>query len=219
MTRSPSLLVLLASLVLLGCREPGGCREVSRTLVTDPGAPVLGHGTFADVQATIGGTRSGPLEWHDAEPYVRGFPPPGTTDITVTIVEPSEVWSVDLERYNVQRNERLYCGDYLETDLEVALRSDDGMLDAHIVAPVDFQTTDTVTLWADITDEDFGMLRFDPLEDDAELYLVLEYGTLTGPEGSLRYSYEESDDSGNGVGFMTSLATFTLPNVEPERLK
>ncbi len=210
--------VSAGSAMLVACIQDGGCREASRTLITDPSALVL-MGTFADVRATVAGTRSGTLQWHDSSPHVRGFPPPGSTGISVTIVEPAEAWDVDLERYNVPRNERLACPDFLETDLEIELRSDDGMLDATIVVPVDFMAPDSVVVWADITDEDLGMLRWDPVEEDAQLFLVLEYGTLTGPEGSLRYSFEHSDGFGHGVGFMTNLATWTLPNVEPERPK
>jgi hypothetical protein len=211
------LLCLLALATLAAC-EPSGCEEVSRTLVTDPSAPVLMGETFADLQAAVGGTRSGPLRWYDNNQYVRGFPAAGESKITVTIAEPIAAWDIEVETHN-KRNERLSCSGYLETALQITLRSDDGVLDASIIAPVSTQIAGEVSIWVDVTDEDLGMLPWNPVEDDAELYLVLEYGSLTGPEGSLRYSYEQSDDSGNGVGFMTELATWTLPNVDPERIE
>lgn len=217
MTGSHERLGLLASTLLLACSQPGVCEEVSRTLVTAPSDPVLMGGSFADVQATVRGTRSGPLRWHHTEQYVRGFPPPGQSEITVTITEPTLAWDVRTEAIRTSRYDRVSCPHYLETDLEIQLRSSDGVLDASIVVPVDIQTPDSVSLWVDVTDEDLGNLPWDPVREDARLELELAYGCLSCPEGSLRYSLEESDDAGNGVGFMDVLASFTLPNVHPER--
>lgn len=210
MMSSSKKLGLLASTLLVACNQPGVCKEVSRTLITRPSSPVLMGGTLADVQATVGGTRSGPLQWLPSQQYVRGFPLPGQTEITVAIAEPTMAWDVRTEVVRPSRHDRITCPHYLESDLEIQLRSDDGVLDARIVAPVDIQAPDSVSIRVDVTDEDLGNLPWDPIEEDASLELVLEYGTLTGTEGSLRYSYQHSDDSGNGVGFMTDLATWTL---------
>lgn len=215
MTNPIRLFALLAAGGLAAC-EPGGCKELSRTVVTDPHAP-LHVGTLAELRATIGGVRSGPLRWLESERYVKGFPPPGETEITVAIAEPDDVWDLDFEPVNVQRNERLSCPDYAQAELEIELKTVDAVLDARIDTLATFSNTSTVSLWVDVTDEDLGNLPWDPVREDARLELVLEYGSLTGPEGSLRYSFEESDDSGNGVGFMDVLASFTLPNVHPER--
>jgi hypothetical protein len=216
MSLLPKICALLACTAPVAC-EGSSCRQMSRTLVTDPNAPLYAGGTLADLQTTVGGTRSGPLYWHESAQYVRGFPPSGQTEITVTVAEPDHVWDMDFERHNTARNERLYCGDYLETELDIELRSDDMVLDARFHVPVVLDGTSGMTIYIDVTDDDLGNLPWDPIEPDAELALVLSYGSLTGPEGALRYSYERSDDSGNGIGFMTDLATFTLPDLAPER--
>lgn len=218
MTKSLKLLALLALLAPAGLAacEAGGCKEVSRTAVTDPHAP-LHVGTLAELRTTVGGVRSGSLQWLESERYVRGFPPPGHTEITIAIAEPDVVWDLDLEPFDVQRNERLYCSDYVRVELEIELKTADGILDTRVDTLATLGNTSTAGLWVDITDEDLGNLRWDPVREDARLELVLDYGCLTCPEGSLRYSFEESDDSGNGVGFMDVLASFALPNVHPER--
>lgn len=217
MTSSLGILGLLAATTLAACYESSSCKEISRTLITDPHAPLRNGGSLAELQATVGGTRTGPFQWLESESYVRGFPPPGETKITVTIAEPTFVWDVDYEPFDTQRNERLFCPDFLETELEIELRTDDGVLDTSVVISPWLDDPSSASLWIDVTDDDLGNLPWDPIEPDAELELVLSYGSLTGPEGSLRYSYEESDDAGSGLGFMTDLATFTLPDLAPER--
>jgi len=217
MTTSSKLLGLLATMIVTACNEPSNCREVSRVLLDDPSDPLSGGGTFANIQAMVSGTRSGPLHWLENEQYARGFPPPGESRITVTIAAPRMAWEVTTKGFNLGRYERLACPYYWETELELELHSDDGVLHTSIVVPVKSQVPDSVTIWLDVTGEDLGNLPWDPIDPDAELELYLSYGTLTGPEGALRYSYEQSDDAGNGLGFTTDLATFTLPDRAPER--
>lgn len=202
---------LLASLTCGACNQGGRCEEMSRTLVTDPSEPLLIGGTLTEIRATVGGTRSGPMLWQESESYVRGFPAPGQTEITVTIAGPQSGWELDYEVVDAARNERLTCTDLLETELEIHLQSADGVLDASIVAPVDFDVADTATIVVDLTEEDVGTLQWDPIEEDAELLLWLTYGTLDGPYGSLRLRRVERDDSGQGgVGMTVDLATWVL---------
>jgi hypothetical protein len=204
--------LLLVPVVLVSCNAPDGCVEASRTAVTDPSTALLIGGTYADALAAVGGMRSGPLQWLENEDHVTGFPPPGQAEITVTILEPDTAWNVDLERGpGVGRYERLFCPDVLEADLEIELQSDDGVLDARILAPTTFQRTSTATIVVDVTDEDLGMLEWSPVVEGASLSLWLSYGTATGDEGSLRLRRSESDDSGQGgVGTTVDLARWTV---------
>jgi hypothetical protein len=214
MNHAPTLLGLFAA-TLAACQDSAHCVEVSRAEVTDPQAAVLIGGTYGEVLATVVGERSGTLQWLQSEQYVSGFPPRGEAGITVTILEPSLSWDVDFERHGGLRYERLLCTDSLETELEVELKSDDGVLDASLRIPVTFQGSDAVTIVADVTDEDLGALDFAPVDDGASLLLTLRYGTLTDPEGSLRLRSATSDDAGTdagtGAGMSVDLATWMLP--------
>ena len=209
------LILGLPVVTLVACSDPAHCVEASRTAVTDPDASILIGGTYGDVLATVVGERAGTLRWLDSEPYVNGFPPPGEAQITVTIHEPDMASDVDLQKRGggglYARYERLSCPDLLLAELEVELQSDDGVLDAGpLLAEVVFQTPDGVTFYADVTDEDLGMLDFRPVDEDASLLLMLSYGSLTGPEGALELHSGASDGSGNGVGMSVDLATWTL---------
>ena len=108
-----------------------------------------------------------------------------------------------------RRNERLFCPDHLEAELEIELRSDDGVLDAVIVTPVTLQAPDRMVLTVDVSDEDLGMLDWTPVEVGATLYLMLSYGTSAGSEGALQLHSGEGGDS-EGVGTSVELATWTL---------
>ncbi|MCX4244410.1 hypothetical protein [Paraliomyxa miuraensis] len=202
---------LFVSVGVVACNRGGHCEEASRRLVTNPHEPLFIGGTLADVRATVEGTRSGPMQWHENEHHVRGFPRPGPTEITVTIVGPQSGWDLDYEAVNQARNERFICPQYFETELEIHLQSADGVLDASILAPVTFGDPDGVTIVADLSDEDLGALPWDPVDEGAELSLWLTYGSLDGPYGSLRYRRLERDDSGqSGVGMSVDLATWVL---------
>lgn len=209
---------LVLGLAMVGsataCVEPGGCREASRTAVIDPSAPLHIGGTLADVRATLGGTRSGRLQWLESELYVRGFPPPGQTEITVSIAVPDVAWEVDAEPFDEWPEQRLHCPDHLEVALELELRTDDGVLDASVAALVALESTRAATLRIDLSDEDRGNLPWAPFAEDARLLLVLSYGSRTGPTGALRLHHVEPDGSGE---LMIELARWTLSSTVPER--
>ncbi len=204
----PSCLFLVA---LAACNEPARCEEASRSIVTDPDAPLLVGGTYSDALAAIAGERSGVLQWHDGESHVVGFPAPGESRVTLLMHEPSTAWNVDLQRQGGQRNERLACPDRFEAEIEVEIRSDDGVLDMSVMALATFQTVDTAMIVLDVTGEDLGMLDWSPVEEGASLLLVLSLGP-EGGEGALRLvgPGDEEVDSAGGVGQSVELVTWMM---------
>lgn len=192
------------------CQESEGCVEVSRTMVADPQDEVHIGGTYGDVLATVVGERTGTLKWKQSEQFVRGFPSPGEVGLTVTVHEPSMAWDIEIEK-RARRNERLLCTHLLETELEIELRSDDGILELDVVAPVTIDSPDSVRVYADVTEQDLGTLQFDPINEDASLRLRLSYDPYAVSEdGALILSTNSSDDDGNGNGMTVELATWTL---------
>ena len=183
--------------------------EVSRTMVIDSGDPLFIGGTYGDVLATVMGERSGTLRWLESEQFVRGFPRPGETEITVEIHQPSMAWDIEIEK-RARRNERLFCTHALETELKIELQTGDGSLDTSVVVPVAFDSVDSVTIVADMTEQELGNLRFDPVDADASLRLMLSYRAQTEPEGALMLSTGASDGDGSGAGMTVDLATWTL---------
>ncbi|MEM9460409.1 MAG: hypothetical protein AAGF11_39925 [Myxococcota bacterium] len=178
-------------------------------MVTDSGEPLLIGGTYGDVLATVVGERSGTLRWRESEQFVRGFPQPGETEIAVEIHEPSMAWDIEIEK-RARRNERLFCNHALETELEIELQTGDGSLDISVVVPVALDSVESATIVVDITEQELGDLRFDPVDADASLRLMLSYRAQTEPEGALLLSTNASDDDGSGVGMTVDLATWTL---------
>ncbi|MCX4241017.1 hypothetical protein [Paraliomyxa miuraensis] len=182
--------------------------------MTDKDEPLVLGVTFGELMTVVVGERSGPLQWEASESYVRGFPPSGETRITVTVYEPSMVQEIDLERAESSRfpwlNERIDCSDWVEADLEIDLRSDDGALDTTLMTGAKFITSTSASIYADLTEEDLGDLIFDPVDPDATLRLQLSYGTADGPLGALVLRSGSSDGEGNGVGMSVELATWTL---------
>ncbi|MCA9704543.1 MAG: hypothetical protein KDK70_01700 [Myxococcales bacterium] len=155
------------------------------------------------------GERSGTLQWRPSEQFVRGFPPPSEVGITVEIHPPSTAWDVEIES-QLRRNERLLCTHWLETEFEVELRSDDGVLDAKLLDAATSSSPDSLWTYADVTELDLGTLSFDPIEEGASLHLRLSYDLENDPTGALILSTGASDDSGNGAGMTVELATWTL---------
>jgi len=200
--------------MLAACGNTGGCFQVDHPPVTDPDAPLVLGVTFGELITVVVGERSGPLQWESSESYVRGFPPPGETRITVTVHEPSMVEEIDLEKEKGSRfpwrNERILCDDWVETDLEVDLRTDDGALDTTIMAGATFDDSSSAVIHADLTEEDLGALTFDPVDPNATLRLRISYGTADGPLGALVLRSGSSDGEGSGVGMSVELATWTL---------
>jgi len=209
MKHALGLLGLLAA-TLVACSDPASCVEVSRPPVTDPDAPLVIGGTFDDVLDTVAGERSGALQWLPSEQYVRGFPSAGEGQITVTIHAPSMVQEIDLEKQGGQRNERLVCPDWVEAELQIDLRTDDGSLDTTVLGLATLNNPSTATIQADLTEEALGALAFDPIDPDATLRLELSYGTADGPVGALVLSSGSSDDGSSGAGMTVDLATWTL---------
>lgn len=215
MKHALSLLGLLsATTMLAACGADGGCVEIDHPPVTDPDAPLVLGVTFGELMTVVVGERSGPLQWESSESYVRGFPPPGETRITVTVHEPSMVQEIDQEREEASRfpwrNERILCSDWVEADLEVDLRTDDGALDTTIMAGATFRDSSSAVIHADLTEQDLGPLTFDPVDPDATLSLRLSYGSADGPQGALVLQSGSSDGEGSGVGMSVDLATWTL---------
>jgi hypothetical protein len=203
------LLLGLLTISVSACQE-SGCVEISRTKVTDPQEPVFIGGTYGEVLATVVGERSGTLKWEPSEQFVRGFPPAGEVGLTVTVHEPSMAWDIEIEK-RARRNERLLCTHLLETELEIELRSDDGVLDLNVVAPVTIDNPDSVQIYTDVTENDLGTLQFDPINEDASLRLRLFYSPhAVSEEGALVLSTSSSDDGGSGAGMTVELATWTL---------
>ncbi|MCX4239391.1 hypothetical protein [Paraliomyxa miuraensis] len=213
MSASPTIIGLLtATAVLVGCESKGGCFQVDHPPVTDEDAPLVIGVTFGEMVATVVGERSGPLRWEPSEPYIRGLPPPGQTRITVTVHEPTMAQEIDLERVVDSRlpwrNDRVVCSDWVETDLELALRTDDGALDTTIVAGALFDEFGSTTMTGEL--DDLAALGVEPVDPNATLYVRLSHDADRPAEGTLVLRSGSSDGNGNGGGMSVELATWTL---------
>jgi len=208
MNRASMLLGSLATL-LLACNDPARCVEVSRPPVTDPSTALVIGGTYGDALATVVGARSGTVRWNDGQSQVEGFPAPGEAGITVTIHEPSMAEQIDLEREG-GAGERLFCPDSLRAELEVELRSDDGSLDAVVMAEAEFDDPMAATITADVSDRDLGMITFEPADPEASLRLRLTYVSGSTAEGALVLVSGGATGEGSGEGSSIELATWSL---------
>jgi hypothetical protein len=206
--------LLAATTSLAACGADGGCFQVDHPTVTDPDAPLILGVTFGELMTVVVGERSGPLQWESSEPYVRGFPPPGEARITVTVHAPSMVEQIDMEQEEASRfpwrNERITCVDWVEAELEIDLRTDDGTLDATLMAGATFRDSSSGSVVADLTDEDLGPLTFDPVDPNATLHLQLSYDSYGTAEGALVLRTGSSDGEGSGSGMSVELATWVL---------
>jgi hypothetical protein len=198
------VVVLVASAALVACNEPSGhCEVVSRIRSTDPSAPLLIGGTLADVQTAVGGTHSGPLRWLESEGVAWGWPPPGETELTVT-VQPLSAEELDREVVDAGRDERLACTDLLQMELEIELRTADGNIDTTILSTMTLESQDSMWIVHDLTHEDFGALRWGPLDDPAQLLLELVlHDATTAPHGSLKLFRPAEEE------YFVELATWT----------
>jgi hypothetical protein len=207
--KSLEFLVLLSLFVLpvTACGD-ATCVEVGSRTVTDPSTPLQIGGTYGELLANFVGERSGTALWLETDASVRGFPLPGETGIIVIIHEPVMATEVDLQRQGGGQ-ERLYCPDELQAEVEVEVRSDDGALDASMLVPIAFQTSHGFTTTIDVTEEDIGAIELGPIDGDARLLLTLSYGAGAAPSGTLRLHTPEGD-SGAGVGMSEGLVAWTL---------
>jgi hypothetical protein len=198
---------LLVAAALEAC--DGGCREVYRRTVTDPDEPLSIVRTLADMQAELGGSRSGPLHWTEEGPRVaKGFPAGGEAEITVIISVPNNALDVLLNESGPFPR-RGTCPSHADVDLEIDLRSSDGLLDTGTVSQVSFHDVDDApTIWVDVTDEDLGALTWDPLVEGSRLYFVMESDESAYDSGSLRARID---------GEAVIVATWTLPKYHRAR--
>lgn len=194
-------LLFLLALSVAGCREPGRCVEASAP-VDDPSTPLAG-GTYGDVLALLVGERVGTASWLESEAHVRGFPEAGQTGISVVVHEPTMASAVSLEKEGGLRNERLACPGFLELELELEVRTDDGALDTSVLVPMVFRAVDGATAQVDITDLDLGMLEFDPVDEGAALLMTLSYDENQPPTGSLRLDHRPGSGSVMSIDLVT----------------
>ena len=187
--RHALILPISLAVVTPACDDSPVCVEASRTELSEPDDVVLEVSTFEEVLTSVVGERSGPLRWQPSEPYLRGFPSPGDARISVTIYQPKSAESVEVERTDSDRlpgrRERVLCSGWLETELEVELKTSDGALDAFVRVPAVFREPGRLTTELDVTEVDLGGLSFDPVDPDASLRLRLDYGFTHDPNGSL----------------------------------
>lgn len=207
-----SPLIGLLAMTVVACEAAGPCVQIDHAPVTDKDAPLVIGVTFGEMTTVVVGERSGPLRWESSEPYVRGFPPPGETRLTVTVHEPSTAQEIDLEREDGSRfpwrNERIVCSDRVDADLELDLRTDDGVLDTTIVAGASFDEFGSATMTGDLNDLD--ALGLEPVDPNATLHVRLSYDSDRSAEGALVFRSGSANGDGNGVGMSVELATWTL---------
>ncbi|MCX4239744.1 hypothetical protein [Paraliomyxa miuraensis] len=211
MKPTPNVIGLVtATAMLIGCDSKGGCFQVDHPPVTEEDTPLVIGVTFGEMVATVVGERFGPLRWESSEPYIRGLPPPGQTRISVTVHEPTMAQEIDLERVVDSRfpwrNDRVVCSDWVEADLEITLRTDDGALDTTIVVGALFDEFGSATMTGEL--DDLDALGVEPVDPNATLYIRLSHEFDRPAEGALVLRSGSSD--GNGGGMSVELATWTL---------